>query len=93
MERKIMDEIRFAHEAEVYRLERNNRRWFILSLILITVLVATNGAWIYHESLYVDEIEETYTTTTDGDNAVFVNGNGELHYNDENNVQEDADTP
>ena len=83
----------FVFENEMNRLEIHNKRMFIIILILITVIICTNGAWIYHESLYVDEIEETYTTTTDGDNAVFVNGNGELHYNDENNVQEDADTP
>lgn len=83
----------YFHEDQMNRLEVHNKRWFIFSLILFIALILTNGAWLYHESLYVDEIEETYTTTTDGDNAVFVNGNGELHYNDKNNVQEDADTP
>ena len=77
MERKIMDEIRFAHEAEVYRLERNNRRWFILSLILITVLVATNGAWIYYENQYEDVV---YTENTQDGEGVNIIGNGDIHY-------------
>lgn len=83
----------YFHEEQMNRLEMHNKRLFILTLVIFVALILTNGAWIYHESLYVDEIEETYTTTTDGDNAIFVNGNGELHYNDENNVQEDTDTP
>ena len=82
MERKIMDEIRFAHEAEVYRLERNNRRWFILSIILITVLVATNGAWIYHESLYEDVV--TTQDISGGEGDVVVNGVGDINYGGEN---------
>ncbi len=89
---KEMDRLKYAHEGEVANLEIANKRLFILCLVIFIALILTNGAWIYHESLYQDVIEETYTTTTDGDNAVFVNGNGDLHYNDKDNVQEDTDT-
>lgn len=46
----------FAHEGIVARMERTIKRLWILCIILIVLLVATNGAWIYYESQFVDEI-------------------------------------
>lgn len=70
----------YIHEDQMNRLEVHNKRLFILTLVIFVALILTNGAWIYHESLYEDVVTETYTTTTSGDKAVFVNGTGDLNY-------------
>ena len=70
----------YFHEEQMNRLEIHNKRLFILTLVIFVALILTNGAWIYHESLYEDVVTETYTTTTSGDKAVFVNGTGDLNY-------------
>lgn len=75
-----MDRLKYAHEGETAMLEIANKRAFILSIILLIALILTNAGWIIHESMYEDTVTETYTTTTDGDNAVFVNGVGDLNY-------------
>lgn len=38
----------FAHEAEMARAERTQRRLWIASLVLTVALVASNAAWIIH---------------------------------------------
>lgn len=38
----------FAHEAEMARAERTQRRLWIASLVLTVALVATNAIWIIH---------------------------------------------
>lgn len=37
-----------AHEASMARMERTIKRLWILLIILSAMLVATNGAWIWH---------------------------------------------
>lgn len=92
MENKQPTEISYyAHEAEVARLERHNKRAFLFALIIFVALILTNVGWIIHESMYEDTVTETYTTSTDGENAIFVNGNGSLNYG-ANDLQENEDT-
>ena len=38
----------FAHEAEMARAERTQRRLWIATLVLTVALVASNAAWIIH---------------------------------------------
>lgn len=69
----------FAHEGIVARMERINRRLWILCIILIVLLAATNGAWIYYESQFEDvvttETRQDVTQETDGSgNNTFVGG-------------------
>lgn len=49
----------FAHEGAMSRMERTNRRLWILCIILIVLLTLTNGAWIWYENQFVDEITVT----------------------------------
>ena len=35
-----------AHEAELFRAERTQRRLWIIVIFLTTALILTNGAWI-----------------------------------------------
>ena len=46
----------YVHEGEMYRMERLNKRWFVAFLIVLVMLFVTNGAWIYHEMQYKDEV-------------------------------------
>ena len=45
-------------ESAQARMERQIKRLFIICLVLIGVVVGTNGAWIIYESRY----EDTYVT-------------------------------
>ena len=38
----------FAHEMEMARAERTQRRLWIASLVLSVALVASNAAWVIH---------------------------------------------
>ena len=46
----------FSHEGDMVRMERSNKRLWIVILVLIAVLLGTNGAWIYYENSFADEI-------------------------------------
>ena len=41
-----------AHESAVARLERVIKRLWVLALVLIVLLAASNAAWIWWESQY-----------------------------------------
>ena len=53
-----------AHESAVARLERVIKRLWVLALVLIVLLAASNAAWIWWESQY-----ETVETTITQENA------------------------
>ena len=38
----------FAHEAEMAKAERTQRRLWVASLVLSVALVSTNAAWVIH---------------------------------------------
>ena len=38
----------FVHDASMARMERQIKRLWITVLVLIVMLVATNGAWIWY---------------------------------------------
>ena len=76
-----------AHEADMTRMERTNRRLWITNIILIVMLLATNVGWIYYENSF----EDVYTSvdqevdTGEGDATVIGVGN----YNGENQTDGD----
>ena len=53
-----------AHESAVARLERVIKRLWVLAIVLIVLLAASNAAWIWWESQY-----ETIETTITQENA------------------------
>ena len=75
----------FAHEGIVSRMERANRRMWILCIILIVLLAVTNGAWIYYESQFEDVVTSNEITqdvdSSEGDaiinDGVHINGESE----------------
>lgn len=71
-----------AYESQGARLERANKRAFILNVILLIVLLATNSAWIYYESTFTDEVKiDQEVDTGDGDANVI--GIGDLRYGED----------
>lgn len=68
----------FAHEGEMSRAERANKRLWIIIIILIIALVGTNAGWIIYENSF-----ETYyveqDVQTDSGNSV-VSGTGDAIY-------------
>ena len=79
-----------VHESAMARQERTIKRLWILLILVISLLVATNGAWIWHESQFVDE-SWTYEATTDNGGTAVANGEGEVFIYGEG--ASDADTP
>lgn len=71
----------YVHEQDMARMERSNSRLSFLCVVLLVILLATNGGWLYYESQF-----ETKTTTIeaeqDGAGINFVNG-GDFSYGTE----------
>ncbi len=79
-----MQEVPFVvYEATMSRFERTIRRLWILCIILVFLLVATNLAWLYYEEQF-----ETVTTVEqevdsgDGSGDTIVNGIGDIYGKD-----------
>ena len=89
MENKTPTEISYyAHEAEVVRLERHNKRAYILTLIIFIALILTNAGWIIHESLYENVVVTENTQDGEGVNII---GGGDISYGAE--ADSGANTP
>lgn len=67
-----------AFESSMARLERVNRRLWIISLVLILLFCVSNAIWILRESQYAEEII-TQTVETNQGNA-YVSGAGDINY-------------
>lgn len=68
-----------AHEAAMARQERTIKKLWILLILVITLLVATNGAWIWYENQFMDE-SWVYEATADDGGRAIANGDGEVYY-------------
>ena len=65
-----------AHEKEMERKDRTEKRLWIIIILLIVLLVGTNGAWLWYESQF-EYVEITQDVTQDsGDDGSnnFVGG-------------------
>ena len=68
-----------VHEGMMARAERTAKRLWITILLLIALLVGTNGAWIWYQSQFEDiaisqENEDGYNNFIGNDGDIF---NGE----------------
>lgn len=73
-----------VHEKEMARKDRTETRLWILIILLVVLLVGTNGAWLWYESQFETiEYSEAYDVSAeDGGNAI-VNGDGSVNINGE----------
>lgn len=62
-----------VHEGDMTRLERTNRRLWILSIMLVLLLVGTNAGWIWYEN----QFQEVETVTTQEVDQDVDTGNGD----------------
>lgn len=85
-----------AHEADMTRMERANRRVWILCIILIVALIGSNAGWLYYESQFEVVTTDTQKVeqevdTGEGDATVIgigdYNGEGETDSNEDNNEE------
>lgn len=60
----------WAYEGSMDRMDRANRRWWVLCIILVVLLVATNVSWV----LYERQFEVTETTTIEAEQEADGNG-------------------
>lgn len=64
-----------AYESQGTRLERSNKRLFILNVILIIALIVSNSLWVYYESTFTEEkIVIEADQQADGDSNNYVIG-------------------
>lgn len=77
-----MEQIPFiSFESALARLERTNRRLFILCIILILLLLATNMGWLYWESQFTTtESTEVSQDIDTGNGDANITGIGDIVY-------------
>lgn len=64
-----------VHENDMARLERNNKRLWIVVIILIAALIATNLAWILFEASEIDvDIDQDVDQQAESGGNIFVGG-------------------
>ena len=82
-----MNEIPYiAHESDMARMERINKRLWIALIITILIATVSNGLWLYRESQYEDTVTTITQENDDGYNNFIGNNedivNGETDNND-----------
>lgn len=78
-ESEIIRQIGWMHENERVRQERTIKRFFILCILLVVLLVGTNIAWIVYESSF-ETISVTQEADAEDGNATI---NDRVHINGE----------
>lgn len=76
----------YVHEGEINRLERINKRFFILLLIVFFALVGTNAYWIWYENQFEDVV--VTQENADGYNN-YIGNDGDII----NGTTDSSDTP
>lgn len=78
-ESEIIRQLGWMHENERVRQERTIKRFFILCIMLVVLLVGTNIAWIVYESSF-ETISVSQEAESDSGNATINDG---VHINGE----------
>ena len=68
-----------VHEGEMARMERVNGRLWVIVILLIIALLATNGAWIWWANQWETFEETTVTQDVNSDNGGNANLNGDVN--------------
>ena len=80
-----------AHESAMVRMERANRRAWIIVIFLAIALIVSNVAWMYYESQYEDVYTEVTQENEDGINN-YIGNDGDI-YNGETGYQNTKANP
>ena len=76
-----------AYESTMARMERANKRNFVIIIILILALIATNAGWIIYESQF-ETVEATTIEAEQSGADVNIVGGGDIQYGTESNDNE-----
>lgn len=76
-----------AFEEAQARMERVNKRLWIVTILLIISLVASNGAWIYYESQW-QVVEDTTTIEAEQGDGINIVGGGNVNYGTESKTDQ-----
>lgn len=79
-----------VYESAMARMERANKRLFVLLIIVISALILTNIGWIYYESQFQVTETSTFEAEQDGD-GVNIIGGGDVNYGAESENNKDKD--
>lgn len=79
-----------VHEGVMARMERTIKRLWIVVLVLIVLLAATNGAWIYYESQFVEE--SVWQEVDTGNGNAYVAGIGDVNLGESQAENDSPDT-
>lgn len=83
-----------VHEGDMARMERSNKRLWIVILVLIVIVIVSNIAWLCYENSMEDVTttnEVTQELDTDDGGDAMINGDvsiGKSKENSENNNQD-----
>ena len=67
----------YEHEENMVRMERSNRRLWILCVILIVALLGSNAGWLWYENQFTDEI--TITQENDDGYNNYIGNDGDIN--------------
>lgn len=74
-----MDQIPYTvHESDMARMERTNKRVWILCIILIAMLLGTNAGWLWYESQF-DYYETEVTQENENGYNNYIGNDGDIH--------------
>lgn len=80
-----------VHEAAMARLERTVKKLWILALVAVALLVATNFAWVWYESQW-EVVETQITQENESGYNNFIGNDGDI-YNGEADDQNEIPAP
>ena len=73
-----------VHESAMARQERTIKRLWILLILVISLLVATNGLWIWYESQW-EVVETEITQKNNGGYNNYIGDDGDIYNGEANN--------
>ena len=76
-----------AYESTMARMERANKRSFIIIIILIIALIATNAGWVIYESQF-ETVEATNIEAEQDGAGVNIVGGDDIYYGAESKDNE-----
>ncbi len=84
-----------VHESIMARMERINRRLWILCLVIFLVCIGSNSCWIWYESQFEDVVttEETWQDVDTGEGDATVVGIGDYYGESKADSQKDNENP
>lgn len=98
---EMMTRLAFAHEGDMDRADRANRRLIVALVLTIVLMFASNAIWLYEWMQYDYVAEDEYTTTTyeqDGSGTNIMGNHNEVNngtesenYNETENEEEDPE--